>query len=115
MSQQNLSEEELNKVALKKSFDDFYAKTGKNPMTNQEEAMQHHNKIQQNEPLNLHVEPQQEVKPTYAPPKTNFNPENVMQQQMKETDPDLIVDTDVVKLPSDGHFYLKPQFLKETL
>jgi len=35
MAKQQLSDEEINKVALKKSFDDFYAKTGKNPMTNQ--------------------------------------------------------------------------------
>jgi len=106
MAKQQLSDEEINKVALKKSFDDFYAKTGKNPMTNQEEAMQHHNKIQQVVEEKPIEQPKvvQEAKPVEMP-KQNFNPEDFKQQQMQETDPDLIVDTDIVKLPSDGFFY----------
>jgi len=104
MAKQQLSDEEINKVALKKSFDDFYAKTGKNPMTNQDEAMAHHQQIQNKENVPL-PNPNEEAKPIDSPPKQNFNPEDFMQQQMKETDPDLIVDSDIIKLPSEGYFY----------
>lgn len=105
MSKQKLSTDEIEKIAVKKSFDDFYAKTGKNPMTNQQEAMDYHNKEQISENVNLNVPPVNEAKPIYAPPKQNFNAEQFAQSKMQETDPDLIVDTDIVKLPSDGHFY----------
>ena len=88
--------------ALKDSFDAYYKKTGKNPMTNQDEAMQHHLNTNPNTVVETPTEP---AKPIYAPPKQTFDPEQFAQQQMKQTDPDLIVDTDVVKLPSDGHFY----------
>lgn len=114
MGKQQLSDSEIEKIAVKKSFDDFYAKTGKNPMTNQEEAIAHHNQLQGQEnmgsqpvntPTNMNMPPQEEVKSTYVPPQQSFNPEDFMSKQMAETDPDLIVDTDVVKLPSNGKFY----------
>jgi len=77
-------------------------------MTNQEEALAHHTKLQKGDQqdVNMNMSPQDnEAKPMYVPPKKDFNPDEFMHQQMKETDPDLIVDTDTVKLPSDGKFY----------
>ena len=105
MAKQNLPDEEIDKIALKKSFDDFYAKTGKNPMTNQDEAMKYHQNIDKGAPQpSITPTVQEEAKPVEMP-KQSFNPEDFKQQQMTETDPDLIVDTDIVKLPSQGFFY----------
>lgn len=95
MAKQQLSNEEIEKIAVQKSFSDFYTKTGKNPTTNKDEAMQHH----------LNYPESVEAKPIFSPPAQSFNPDDFMQKQSKETDPDLIVDMDIVKLPSDGHFY----------
>jgi hypothetical protein len=95
-----LSDKEIEEIALKKSFDEYYKKTGKSPMENQGEAMQFHMKNE-----NVQQNPPQEVKPSQVPPKQSFDPEQYMHQQMKETDPDLMIDTDVVPLPSAGKFY----------
>ena len=113
MAKQQLSDKELEQKALQDSFNDFYAKTGKNPAMNKDEAFAHHQKLQQGIPnieqtnLNLSNAPQIDdgAKAVYAPPKQDFNPEEFREQQIKQTDPDLIVDSDIVKLPSDGNFY----------
>jgi hypothetical protein len=84
---QQLSDEDINKIAVQKSLQDYYSKTGKQPSA---ENVENH---------------AQDAKSMYVPPKQTFNPQDFMQQQIKETDPDLIVDSDIVKLPSDGHFY----------
>jgi len=102
---QQLSDQEIEKVALKKSFDDFYAKTGKNPMTNQQEALAHHQQITGDVQKGIPNPEAQQATAAHTPPQQNFNPEDFAQQQMKETDPDLIVDSDIVKLPSEGYFY----------
>lgn len=123
MAKKQLSNDEINKIAVKKSFDDFYAKTGKNPMANQQEAMDHHlshysktveNKPKDNENINLNVSPE-EAKPTFTPSQQNFNENDFMKSKIKETDPDLIIDTDIVKLPSDGHFYPFKEVIVEYL
>ena len=106
-----LTNEEIEKVALKKSFDDFYAKTGKNPINNQQEALEYHHQSQGG----VKNTGNQEATPAYVPPKQNFNPEDFMSQQSKETDPDLIIDSDVVQLPSGGYFYPVKEVVVEYL
>lgn len=101
MEKKELKEKEIEQAALKNSFDEYYKRTGKNPMTNQQEAMSLHNQLTSS---NIE-EKENTAKSATVPPKKDFNSEDFMNQKMKETDPDLIIDTDTVTLPSDGKFY----------
>ena len=72
-----LSDKELEAKVLKDSIKEFYEKKGNDV-----------------ESSNI---PQS--------PATNFNPENFQSKLMEETDPDLVIGWDIVKLPSKGIFY----------
>ena len=103
-----LTEAELNKIALRKGLDEYYKKTGKSPMGgNQAEALEFVKNLskESEKVVNETINSIPESAYAHVGPSANFNPEDYKEQMMKETDPDLLVDFDIVKLPSNGKFY----------
>lgn len=88
-----LSDKELEAKALKDSMEAFYANKGKN----------------KEHPASIMTEPQEQpvATPSSIPqsPTSNFNPSDFQSQMSQETDPDLVVGWDTVKLPSKGVYY----------
>lgn len=91
-----LSEDEINKIALKNSLAEFYKKKEGKEMP-----------ISESPVYNNPTTPQGETQTaTPVMPKTNFSaPEDFQSKMQQESDPDLIVGYEIVDLPSKGKFY----------
>lgn len=93
MAKQELSDKELEKMAMKNAMDEYYKAKGIEPPV--EQAPSPHIPEQINIPSQT----------------LNYNAENLQNQIQTENDPDLLMTYEVVSLPSKGLFY--PDGLKE--
>lgn len=89
-----LSEKELEAKAIKDAVDFYNKNKGKTPENTDQPVAQPHI-------------PEQ----VQMPVVDNFNPNDIQTKMSTETDPDLIMTYEIVKLPSEGKFY--PDGLKE--